>query len=321
MSKLILHVGMPKTGSSYIQGILNKNKGLIEESLGIRALTGISPHVVACHLISDINLLTRPDILSLREKYNLELENTINEYAKKSELVVISSEYFYLCEPEVVKKFFADYFKNFEIVLVVRRQDKLLSSGYNQDVKALGRTSNLTWDVENGKKLDYWNYCESWSPCTVRCIDYDTVKKQKNGLISAFFALFIKDYNAIANQLVNPNDNSKNLSLSHKEVLLKLAMNRNGLGEKNEILDEFSNFLSDKQPFEMPSAYENVIASHYRPSNLKLIAKYLNNDLNSELAFNELKHKGSHNKFAWNPLSGYEEILEYLLKNISEEKK
>ena len=66
MTKLILHVGMPKTGSSYIQGVLNKNHKVIEENGNIRILGGVKPHLLACYLIDDSRLVTRTDINELK---------------------------------------------------------------------------------------------------------------------------------------------------------------------------------------------------------------------------------------------------------------
>ncbi|KHM50102.1 hypothetical protein PL71_06465 [Pseudoalteromonas distincta] len=316
MAKLILHVGMPKTGSSYIQGVLNKNHKVIEENGNIRILGGIKPHLLACYLIDDSRLGIRTDINELKKQYTNDIEELLKTQSANAETVVISSEYFILCGINKLKEYFNRIFESIEVVISVRRQDKLIASGFNQDVKALARTSNLTWDKTSSQHMDYWEYCEKWSAesIDVKVIDYDYVKKEKEGLLISFLNILKIDYKAIQNKLVSPDSNSSNYSLSHSEVLLKLAMNRNGMENQTELLEEFRKDLKKSTEFKLPVAYEKVIAANYKQSNQKFITKYLQNNTNSELSFHNVSPVNTPNSFSWNPLNGVEDVLEFILK-------
>jgi hypothetical protein len=322
MAKLILHVGMPKTGSSYIQGMLNKNYQVIEAASNINLLGGIQPHLLACHLITDDRLIERSDINDLRNKYTEEIESTLI-HKSKSTNVLVSSEYFILCDKKVILEYFSKFFDSIEIIIAVRRQDKLIASGFNQDVKALGRSSNLVWEQSNSQHMDYWEYCEQWCDfgIPVRVIDYDHVKKDDNGLLKSFFSICNINYSNVADLLVSPGNSSSNYSLTHQEVLLKLAMNRAGINGELDLLEAFHKKMKVKQEFKLPIAYENVIASHYKDSNQRFVAKYLDNNLHSELNFHNIESNQKHSSFSWNPLNGIDEVFEFMLNEIISEKK
>lgn len=323
MAKLILHVGMPKTGSSYIQGVINKNFRLLESHNNIRFLTGRAPHVIACHLISDPNVQSRSDIHDLKESYSDKLREDLINMTNNTDVVFISSEYFVLCDNADIINYFSEIFDNMEILITVRRQDKLIASGYNQDIKALGRVSNLTWSYESSKLMDYWEYCESWDELDVplKAIDYDLVKKDRNGLILSFMDVLEIDYKKISNQIVSPNNSSSNYSLTHREVLLKLACNRANLDDSQAqiIIKEFKGFWEDKEEFRIPKLYEKVIASSYKANNKKFIEKYLSGNEFSELNFHDCKGNTDIDRFSWNPLVDFEEILRFMINKIDKE--
>ena len=224
-----------------------------------------------------------------------------------------------MCGINKLKEYFKSIFESIEVVISVRRQDKLIASGFNQDVKALGRTSNLTWDKTSSQHMDYWEYCEKWSAesIDVKVIDYDHVKKEKEGLLISFLTILHIDYKAIKNKLVSPDNNSSNYSLSHSEVLLKLAMNRNGIKQETGLLEEFSKDLKKRAEFKWPVAYERVIAANYKESNQKFITKYLQNNTNSELSFHDVSQVNTPNSFSWNPLNGVEGVLEFILRKLN----
>lgn len=322
MAKLILHVGMPKTGSSFIQGVLNKNHRIIEDNYSIRFLGGIAPHALACHLISDENLISRSDINNLKGKYTSEIKELLNKKASNSELVFISSEYFVLCDINGIIDYFSPIFESIEVVVTVRRQDKLIASGYNQDVKALGRISNLTWSAQSSNIMNYWEYCEGWDSkgIPVVAIDYDLVKKEKSGLLRAFMKILNVDYSSIESQFIKPDNSSSNYSLNHNEVILKLACNRIGLSETKaqKLIEEFNDSLSGE--FTLPKVYEKVIASSYKASNKKFISKYLSGCTVSELHFDNFDDVTNKEMFSWDPLGPAGEVIKFILKKIESEK-
>jgi len=316
MGKIVLHVGMPKTGTSFVQGILNRNKTTIERDCNLKLLNGLTPHIIASFLIEDSVLSERSDIASLKKSYD---ESTYNEVRHSSELaktVVLSSEYFVLANKERIISYFARYFSDIEIIVTVRRQDKLLASGYNQDVKALARTTNLSWNPSDAPYLDYWLFCEEWSKLGVKVhvIDYDLAKEQKNGLLTSFFQTLDIDYIKLETSILPPGNDASNYSLSYSEVLFKLALNRMGLANSNNIFQDFINTDKLKLPFELPKALENRVMSYYEQNNKKLVDKYLNSE--SKLLCPEI-NKVNTSPFNWDPLDKIESIFTFLMKNCS----
>lgn len=314
MSKLFLHVGMPKTGTSYIQGLLNKNKILLEESSGIGVIEGSAPHELACHLIADERLKEREDIKGLRSGSYSEINRKVSEYADKFISVVISSEYFILCDKKKLFDYFYGFFDEIEIIITVRRQDKLLASGYNQDVKALSRTSDLSWSFSQAPAFNYFESCEEWSELglNVAAIDYDEVRKKNDGLLNAFLSVLAINHPELISNLVSPTNAAANYSYSQEELYIKLAMNRIGY-KGDEILEAFRKSGFNKNEFVLPVAYENIIASCYSESNRKFINKYLPNSVNSELDFSDYG-VSTQKEFVWDPIAKISSILIFFIK-------
>lgn len=312
----MLHVGMPKTGSSYIQGLFNKNNKKFNTINNFSCINGLTPHIIACHLIKTKNLKDRVDIKDLTKKFNENEVEKLKNTSESNKLIFMSSEYFVLCEHKDILSFFSTFFDEIEVIVTVRRQDKLISSGYNQDVKALGRTSNLTWDFNNDKLMNYFDYCERWKKINIKvhAIDYDLVKKTSNGLELEFFRL-LEINKDLLNELDYPDIDTANFSLSHNEVLLKLALNRASIEDDKSILlmKSFQQY-SDKREFSLPEVYKTSIASCYKESNIKFINQYLENK-NSELNFSDIEFDSNHSKrINWNPLGYPGEVLIQVLK-------
>jgi hypothetical protein len=320
MSKLFLHVGMPKTGTSFIQGFVNVNHKLVKELVELDFISGKAPHEIACHLITDRALIERVDIKELRTADFFESKAELKQIKDGGLNCFASSEYFVLSDKNEVIKFFSNYFDEIEIIFAVRRQDKLLASGFNQEVKALNRTSNLVWSYRNAKTLRYFQNCKAWEKlgCKVNVIDYDSVKQRNNGLNKAIFSLIIDAEALFSEVLREPDTTASNFSLSENAVLIKLCLNRLNL-EDDELMQEFKMFESEKSEFALPPAYAAVIASCYYDDNQALIAEYMDSETASDLSFQGIKLDKDINieeaKFNWDPLAKSKTLVEFLLKN------
>jgi len=318
MSKLFLHVGMPKTGTSFIQGFVNLNKNKIKEIVDMDFISALRPHEIACHLITNQVLNERVDIKSLRTSDFVEIERELSEIKNGGLDCFCSSEYFVLCDKNDVNKFFLKFFNEIEIIYTVRRQDKLLASGFNQDVKALNRTSNLVWSYKNEKTMRYFQNCKEWEAlgCVIKVIDYDAVKKEKNGLNKAIFSLFLDADALFSKDFRKPSADASNYSLSEDEVILKLCLNRMEY-DGEELLSEFNLFNSTRREFNLPPAYERLIASSYYDDNQALIAEYIDATSTSDLSFQDVTLNKNINieeaKFAWDPLAKNKNIIEFFL--------
>jgi len=313
---------MPKTGTSFIQGFVNVNHKLIREVIEFDFISGQTPHEIACHLINDKALIERVDIKELRRTDFEGNKAELNQIKNGRRNCFCSSEYFVLSEKNDVIEFFSNYFEEIEIIYAVRRQDKLLASGFNQEVKALNLTSNLVWSYRNAKTLRYFQNCKAWEKlgCKVKVIDYDAVKKEKNGLNKAIFSLFLDAEALFAENLREPDTNASNFSLSENEVLIQLCLNRLNL-ENDKLMQEFNSFEAIKSEFALPPAYAALIASCYYDDNQALIAEYIDSESVSDLFFQGIKLDRNINieeaKFSWDPLAKNRTLVEFLLEKTS----
>lgn len=319
MAKLFLHVGMPKTGTSFIQGFVNVNSKIIKEISGMEFLCNHHPHELACHLISDESLRGRADIAGLLAS---DFEILAKELGRIKEMGLncfFSSEYFVLCEKQDVVSFFKRYFDDIEIIYTVRRQDKLLASGYNQDVKALGRTSDLSWSYVSAKTMRYLENCIEWEKlgCSIKVINYDAVKKEVRGLEKAVFSIFMNVNKLFNSAIKTPPSDASNFSLSKNQVLLKLYENRSGESLGN-ILQELSDSDIKKEEFSLPSEYRNLIASCYCDDNKKLASKYMSDSVSNSMLFESTVGNTDLDDyfFSWDPLAETYFLIEFLLKKI-----
>lgn len=142
MPEVVLHIGLPKTGTTYLQGWLRVNRQRIL-SQGAFTLPLMDAHRLAAENIEESQRANRPDIDTiLRTGLQASTEPLLNAESRGgSERVLVSSEYFFMSDPERVAAFFRAYGATVTtIICFVRRQDRFLASGYNQSVKRSGQS-------------------------------------------------------------------------------------------------------------------------------------------------------------------------------------
>lgn len=148
--KVVLHIGLPKTGSSFIQEWLRINSNLVP-SLPVDKSSRLATECCDAATFYD-----RSDFQSIN---NVSIASVVEEIAaikaQKTDRIVISSEYFYLAKAENIAEIFCKFELRVEkVICFLRRQDDLLASGYAQDVKALSRTK--IFDLEECNDVYDW---------------------------------------------------------------------------------------------------------------------------------------------------------------------
>jgi hypothetical protein len=163
-----IHIGVPKTGTTFLQKVLTENRNLLLER-GILYpgdnLRGYGHHDIAFLLTGGYPdwATTQPRSL---EELIAALKIVVADHAGP---VLLSSENFYLYpEPEKLHKLLSDagLLKNRRPVIIVylRRQDDAHESWYNQTVKAQGYTHTPQESVESFFGLwDYRAELERWA--------------------------------------------------------------------------------------------------------------------------------------------------------------
>jgi hypothetical protein len=214
--RLIVHIGNHKTGSTAIQTAFSRNAGILKQKGVLYPKTGM---VKNAHHIIPLSLRCESvpgfDVVSDIEALSRELIDEVK--LVRPEVVVISSEEFFLCssdEFDLLKPFFS-LFTSVDFVCVLRNQLQHIESGYKFSVLWDVISEVVTFDdyLETNISNEYHNYYERINElCSYSEID---------NLIVLDFDLLIKDRQLISNFLKSIDlgtlslaeiDNNKSLS-------------------------------------------------------------------------------------------------------------
>jgi hypothetical protein len=143
MASISLHIGLPKTATSSIQSWLHQNRHTLRKHGVYVPDRPIHAHRLAVEFLRGAPWDTRPDIAEIRRIPLEEARDGFRKGAAESATVVISSEYFYYCDPaEVAAAMRQEYGSDLKAIAYIRSQCDLILSGYNQDIKRLGKTAS-----------------------------------------------------------------------------------------------------------------------------------------------------------------------------------
>ena len=239
MKKVFIHLGLPKTGSSYLQHIFAKNSALYNQhgliykdfSNNFSAVNKNSPTngnagKIANSLIGNFSLINKSnnptkvkqDIKIENFQYLDDFFNTLDKNKDYNHL--ISSESFSSCTSDSLKYFFNIISKNFECVLVafVRNPVDQIISNYYQRLKHEKYTKSFNVYYPSAilwvKRM--YNLLISFRQ-NIILFNYDV---RKNNLINCFDNLiFNKLISTSFNKIVNPSPNY------HQSEIIRLASN------------------------------------------------------------------------------------------------
>jgi hypothetical protein len=165
MKTLTLHIGLPKTGTTYIQGWLQANRAALAAAGTWVPSRQIFAHRLAAELIYDPRRAARSDVVNIRgtpfEAARDDLVRGLQD--DRFRHAIVSSEYFFETDPQHVASL-RDLAPGTQVRIVVylRRQDRIIESGFNQEVKAMRATSQIAAGAYQ-PKLDWLRLFESWS--------------------------------------------------------------------------------------------------------------------------------------------------------------
>ena len=191
--KLILHVGTHKTGTTYLQRILLKNKYKLLMQGILYPTTKYHP-VGQQRLAYAFNNMNSPHIKSsdTKELDNvfLELKRYLNDEDHK--FLLISSENISPnSEPRLlnlIKNFFSGY--EVHVFIYVRRQDDYIESLYREHIKIPNCEKSYFADFKSPHPLDYNDLIHRWEKVfgsdRVNVKSYDIAKSSPGGLWKDF---------------------------------------------------------------------------------------------------------------------------------------
>lgn len=172
MSRLVLHIGLEKTGSTYLQAFLRANVAhLAEQGVGcpdfwrggehLDFLMAGQPEIGWMHRRYEIRTPEQLDDLRLRVRQGLE------QMAGAFPTTIITSERLSVVrDQEAISNYAAmcrEYFDDVEVVAYLRRPDHAVGSYYGQSVK-VGRSNRDVDDfmAKPGKSLDLASIIKRW---------------------------------------------------------------------------------------------------------------------------------------------------------------
>jgi hypothetical protein len=176
-----LHIGAPKTGSTYIQEWLKLNRGKLLEN-NIYTVSSDASHRIAVEFI-ETDLRERFDV---QEIFAWMTFDEAFQQALSFPRSLISSEYFFLASPCRVTRHFSQAGINVGRVLAfLRRQDVLCASGYAEEVKSLGRCDIVT-EVLYSADIDWLALYGKWAASSAENIVFMNYDRHRLNLIDAF---------------------------------------------------------------------------------------------------------------------------------------
>ena len=136
----VVHIGLPKTATTHLQCWLDTNLTALAHALAVVPSEAVA-HRIAVQACDPERFHNRPDVRAILERTSWDQVRASVDTLKTSGIprVVLSSEYFFLTEPTRVREALEGLgLQPVRFICFFRRQDRLIASGYAQDVKALG---------------------------------------------------------------------------------------------------------------------------------------------------------------------------------------
>lgn len=259
--RLFLHIGLPKTGSTYLQEWLKLNS-LALAKIGMNVVPSLSAHRLAVATLGE-EFSRRSDIVEICSQVSLEqaLADTAHD------CTIISSEYFSHASPKAVQDLFQKTGHNLlKTIVYLRRQDILCAAGYAQEIKALGATHTIE-KVLYTDALDWVLLQQSWKNISdgVVLLNYDL---HRHDLSDSFLRAI-----GIENVLTGDLPKRFNVSLSAEMTEVARLLNLKGQRFDIQNLESVKGRYPDI-PFGFSSEVTRKFEAFYIDSNRKLAEIY-----------------------------------------------
>jgi len=238
VKEILLHLGIPKTGSTALQVFLARNYGALlsrsidyfrmgEFDFGLmgKIAAGNGVHV-ACSLLPETHRRRVAD----GERYFNELDQMIER--SPAERGVLSSELFASADRRMLAAFLSRLAAkgvSVQAIYYIRRQDQILSSSYIQQVRLHGHTEPPDAYVrdlaERNEILRYHSFYRTMTGLfgkeNVKCRTYEEAAASENGVFGDFL-----EAAGIAGDGLSFAVPTVNASISDRQVAILLLLNR-----------------------------------------------------------------------------------------------
>lgn len=269
----VLHIGLPKTGTTYLQEWAKLNRETLLQN-GIGVLSSEASHRLATASITDPEIIARADVIAINQACSLtEAMDEIKHLGGEANLV--SSEYFFTCEPSQVRAAMDDAGVSVaKIICFLRRQDRACAAGYAQEVKALGSSKRIAdyGDPVYTHLLDWNDLHDQWEKAfpdaKIIFENYDACRRGGAPLLQTFMAAIEATADDAVDVPVRVNE-----SLSAHLTELARMMNENGQRFDLQLLLEIQS-KTKLPPFDFDKKVTRLFQEIYLPGNLKLAERF-----------------------------------------------
>jgi hypothetical protein len=238
MKEIILHPGMPKTGTSALQVFLARNHAALKErgvdylpigefNLGLKGSISSGNGSFLARTLLPPN---SPAWIADGERYHAEFHAAVR--ASTADVGIVSSEMFIDAAREQLEKLLASLRERgiaVKVLYYIRRHDQFLASAYMQQVKRHGCTdypeTYVRATYRSAPFLKYHSFyrylADLFGSRNIRCRIYDEAIRQERGLFRDFLSVLGIDGAGLATDIPDINT-----SLTPKEVAIMLMINR-----------------------------------------------------------------------------------------------
>lgn len=290
MSKLYLHIGAHKTGTTSLQYILDKNKDAIFKEDNAFYPESCRFHYAHHRLAFAMKGMKDPaqgDVPNL----DLEIKKLLNEVESirkgghDVKNIIVSSEEFFSAPEDKIQHLMAavnDFFDEVEICAVIRRQDNQFISIYNQKVKSIGnrffrpvgffvnKPGALDDELFYGKHLNKWkiNLKANGAMSIFLYEDYPDTAKE---LLAHFFG---KGKEGLGSVKIN-----KSVPVKYLEFVRHLKSKKINPEYMSDILVKAESFFSAECNESILAYEERVSILEYFEEDNALLAKLMSNSV------------------------------------------
>lgn len=283
MPEIVLHIGVPKTATTFLQGWLTRNRPLLARHGVWAPPRTMHAHRLAVEAIAEPTVCDRGDVVGIKAYSHQEAVAQVREAIADSavETLAISSEYFFEADPRLVKTEIADRFGvPTRIAVILRRQDRLMESAYNQSVKAMGLRHRLT-APRNLKRLDWWQLITRWADVfgldRIGVVNFDRSKSNKTTL-QDFLACVSPALSQLDLSDAEQMAGSGNESLPADLLEFKRLANQFGDFRLQDLLVKMMAEGYQGPAFRMPADLARKVIEAYRESNDRVAREVLHTD-------------------------------------------
>ncbi|OGA54315.1 MAG: hypothetical protein A3G24_03690 [Betaproteobacteria bacterium RIFCSPLOWO2_12_FULL_62_13] len=287
MSTVYLHIGLPKTATSTVQGAIQKLRLLI-------AARGYwTPRGIMAHHRFAVGAVDPGDPRLKQAHYQRVLASgndavfaEFEQAWRDGRNILVSSEYLNDCGGRAAAGLLTRFGVNpadVRVVVCLRRQDRMIASHYNQQVERMGRRQQLAWSHEEAASWDWYQKLSQWAEPfgddALRVLVYERIVQQPSGILFARVILGACDLgfeDAEFASIAGEADDHRNANLPAELVEFKRAANTvTHIGDVDWLIEQAMAAGIGNTPFRLDRALATEIVEYYKPSNTEVARRFL----------------------------------------------